>query len=303
MIWVKNFPRILKVNIRYRKTSESFAITVLTIAAVYYFNVPNPAIVLMLSVIFSTFLGGFLGGILSGFLAILYCSYILSIQGRYLSYTYKNLYMIVTLIAFSTAIFMTGTLKVWVGKRNRELKELELANKQLRLLSTLDGLTGIANRRHFEQSLTQEWKRCLRDKISLSLAIIDVDFFKKYNDTYGHQAGDECLRKVSDTIASRIRRPGDSLARYGGEEFVILLYNTEIMGAFMVCEDIRQQIENLKISNGTSNVNPYVTVSIGIASVIPSESTNTYDFVKKADIALYNAKRNGRNQVQIMVPW
>lgn len=213
--------------------------------------------------------------------------------------------MIIFFIIFFTIVFIAGTLKKQVEKRIKELElrnqELELANEQLQILSSLDGLTGISNRRHFERLLTQEWRRNLRDRTPISIALMDIDFFKKYNDTYGHQAGDECLRQVASAIATIPNRPGDFTARYGGEEFVVLLTNTQLKGALKIGENIRSVIESLKIPHSTSDVCPYVTVSIGIVSVTPFELDNPYDFVNKADIALYGAKRNGRNKVQVYI--
>jgi len=275
----------------------SLLITLFTILIVRYFNILNPAIIFLIPVVFSTLLGGFRFGTITGLLSIVYCGYFFSSGGNLLSYTNENLCkIIVILIVIPLMVIMTGTLKKRVDVRTQQL---ELANKQLRLLSTLDGLTGISNRRYFEQLLAQEWQRSFLDKTPISIALIDIDFFKSYNDTYGHQAGDECLRQVTDAIATRIQRPGDFTARYGGEEFIVLLTNTPLEGVMKVGDDIRQLVESLKIQHRTSGINPYVTISIGIVSVIPSEYDNSSDFVKKADIALYHAKRCGRNKVQI----
>lgn len=271
--------------------------TALAIGIVIYFKISNPAIFCLIAVVYSTFIGGYLYGVLSALLAIAYCSYYFSLPGNYLAYTADNLSkMIVILIANSTMIFMVGSLKRQLQHRTQEL---EAINEQLRLLSTVDGLTGISNRRYFEQRLQQEWRRNLRDQTPLSLALIDIDFFKNYNDTYGHQAGDECLRQVTNTIAHRLHRPGDFAARYGGEEFAILMSDTPPAGAITVGEEIRKRIENLQIPHITSTIHSCITVSIGIITIIPTEADSLGDFIDKADIALYQAKRCGRNRLQV----
>ena len=278
-----------------RKNLLTVLPTILTILIVNFLNIPNPAIICLIAVAFSAFIGGLYYGGISGFITILYCGYFFSIPGKIFCYTSLDLYkMIVIFIAVLSMIFMVGTLKRQVDGRT---KDLEAANEQLHLISTRDGLTGILNRRYFEELLDKEWQRSLRDRRPLSLALLDVDFFKKYNDTYGHQAGDECLRQVTKTIINRIHRPGDFTARYGGEEFVVLMSNTTAGGAVKVGEDIRQLIENLRIPHEASDINQYVTISMGVASMIPSAVNNSDELVKKADIALYYVKRSGRNRV------
>jgi len=178
-------------------------------------------------------------------------------------------------------------------------RQLEEANKLLMRIALLDGLTGVANRRHFEEVLNNEWKRALRRNMPLSLLMIDIDFFKLYNDTCGHLAGDECLKKVAKKIKANLKRAGDLAARYGGEEFAVILPDTDARGAAVVAERIRQGIVNLKIIHPASHVSKYVTVSLGGAAVIPSPNSSPQQLISVADKALYQAKQGGRNRVEI----
>ncbi|MDR2924844.1 MAG: diguanylate cyclase [Azoarcus sp.] len=178
--------------------------------------------------------------------------------------------------------------------------KLKKANEQLQRLSALDSLTGIANRRQFDASLLREWRRCSRSGKPLSLLVVDVDLFKLFNDHYGHQMGDECLKVVSHTLQERTRRQGDLVARYGGEEFTVVLPETNPEGALAVAEDMRAGIAALRIGHAWSTVAPIVTVSIGVASIIPPRDCEEGipALVKAADNALYSAKESGRNQVK-----
>ena len=164
-------------------------------------------------------------------------------------------------------------------------------------LAINDGLTGIYNRRYFDETLAREWKRTKREKAPLSLIMLDIDYFKKYNDTYGHQAGDECLRQVATTISGALRRPADMAARYGGEEFVVVLPNLKLEDSAKFGETIRAKIEALKMEHKQSDANPFITVSLGIASVVPSSISSYEELVGAADKALYSAKNKGRNRV------
>ena len=174
-----------------------------------------------------------------------------------------------------------------------------LLYQQLSQLALLDSLTGIYNRRYFEHQLKREWRRLKRVTAPLSLIICDVDCFKIYNDTYGHQQGDKCLQRVSNAIKSALRRPGDIIARYGGEEFVIILPHTHQSGAAKVAETIRKAIQKLEIPHHNSLVDSVVTASIGIASTIPDSVDNPQLLIEAADLALYQAKERGRNCVDI----
>ncbi len=176
-------------------------------------------------------------------------------------------------------------------------QQLEASNARLRDLSTLDGLTGIANRRRFDEALVEEWRRAHRTKDVISAALIDVDHFKLYNDSCGHQQGDDCLRKVAATLASGAHRAGDVCARYGGEEFVVLMPATPIDGAFEVAERIRRSVEALAIPHPKSSVGPHITISVGVCSLSPQDLNGSAELVAKADVALYRSKHEGRNRV------
>ncbi|WP_434133188.1 diguanylate cyclase [Sporomusa sphaeroides] len=179
------------------------------------------------------------------------------------------------------------------------LEELENANRELSRLSSLDGLTGIANRRHFEQIYDMEWRRAARTGSELSVLFLDLDFFKHYNDTYGHQEGDDCLKQVAAAAGRVLKRPGDLLARYGGEEFVVILPETSIAGAVEVAEAIRKAIERCNIPHSASPVAAHVTMSVGVAGGLVTQEDKPSDFIARADKALYEAKHSGRNRVKV----
>jgi len=168
----------------------------------------------------------------------------------------------------------------------------------LRSLSFLDGLTGIANRRRFDETMAREWRRCGRSHQPMSLIILDVDHFKAYNDHYGHQAGDECLRALAEVLADRVKRPSDLDARYGGEEFVCLLPETENEGAEQVAERLRAAVADRDIPHAHSPVAPHVTISLGVATMMPGPGGTPDQLAQLADQLLYQAKRSGRNRVQ-----
>ncbi|MEO0539954.1 MAG: diguanylate cyclase [Cyanobacteria bacterium P01_A01_bin.105] len=174
---------------------------------------------------------------------------------------------------------------------------------QLQSLSSIDDLTQLTNRRIFKEQLEKEWARALRSQTPLSLIICDVDYFKLYNDTYGHPQGDECLRQVSRALKQAVRRPSDVIARYGGEEFVFLLPDTEADGALNLAQTARLRIEALQLPHTASQVSDYVTISMGVTSVIPSDNLEVSTLVDTADMGLYEAKRKGRNQTVLRLPW
>lgn len=175
--------------------------------------------------------------------------------------------------------------------------ELEVANLKLQRLSQLDGLTGIANRRHFEEVMDVEWRRGCRTRTSLAVVMIDVDCFKPFNDTYGHQAGDECLRRVSAALAESLHRAGDLVGRYGGDEFVAVLPGMDAENALVFAEALRARIEALAIPTRVSDVAPVVTASLGVAACVPREGAAANDLLDTADKALYRSKEAGKNRV------
>jgi two-component system, chemotaxis family, response regulator WspR len=178
-------------------------------------------------------------------------------------------------------------------------RKLEESNAELQRLTHLDGLTGVANRRRFDEFLDSEWRRARRNGLPLSLALMDIDYFKRFNDTYGHQGGDECLRQVASALASAVRRAGDLLARYGGEEFAVILPEIPHAGACTVARALHQAVVARELPHAASAVASHVTISLGIVTVRPKdlpEETGAR-LVALADEALYQAKREGRNRV------
>lgn len=185
-------------------------------------------------------------------------------------------------------------------KALRELQaELEESNIELQKLSSLDGLTGIANRRSFDEFLSKECLRSARENTALSLILIDIDFFKPFNDNYGHLAGDGCLRQVASALDEVIHRPADLVARYGGEEFGVVLPNTDIEGAEKLAKKLSEKMRLLNIPHEFSEVAAHITLSMGITSVVACEGTSPSDIIMQADKALYSAKESGRNCYKI----
>jgi diguanylate cyclase (GGDEF)-like protein len=191
-------------------------------------------------------------------------------------------------------------LELQVIERTTELQRsedlLKQANLELEKLVNIDGLTQVGNRRCFDDRLKMEWERLSRDLQPISLILFDIDYFKLYNDLYGHQMGDDCLTAIAQTARQVLSRPADLVARYGGEEFAVILPNTDLKGAFVVSEQIRIAITNLELAHQNSDINDIVTVSLGVASMLPSLHQERSVLIKQADIALYRAKQQGRNQ-------
>ena len=185
-------------------------------------------------------------------------------------------------------------------KREKEKVE-ELAEK-LAAIATRDGLTGIANRRHFDEFLAKEWNRAIRSGTPLSLILCDIDYFKNFNDHYGHQEGDRCLCRIASLLEEHVRRSGDLAARYGGEEFGIVLPGTSLENARDIAEQMRIAIENIAIPHAASPTNNIVTVSFGVATVIPQRDQESRFLISLADKALYRAKKEGRNRVVPTLP-
>ncbi|MBP2664546.1 MAG: diguanylate cyclase with sensor [Firmicutes bacterium] len=184
-------------------------------------------------------------------------------------------------------------------KVNERTQELRVLNEKLYRLSLEDGLTGIANRRCFDEFLQREWQRARREQLPLALIMLDVDLFKHYNDTYGHVSGDECLKRVAGVIKEVAKRATDLAARYGGEEFAIVLPNTDQANAVKLGNEILVGVRELGIRNATAVSSQIVTISLGIAVIIPSDITTPESLIIAADQALYQAKNAGRNQLQV----
>lgn len=197
-------------------------------------------------------------------------------------------------------LLMQLATQVSIAIQQSELyHRLQVANNELEQLATVDGLTQVANRRYFDQRLNQEWERLNQGKQPLSLLLIDVDYFKLYNDTYGHQAGDDCLRQLATAIKQVVKHAGDLVARYGGEEFVVLLPHTTTAGAVHVAHTIRTAVQKLSMVHAKSSVSSHITLSIGIATTIPRSQELPETLITNADQALYQAKRQGRNTYEV----
>lgn len=174
--------------------------------------------------------------------------------------------------------------------------QLQQANQQLHHLANHDQLTGIANRRYFDQHLCQEWQRLARDQLPITLIICDVDYFKRYNDTYGHPRGDSCLIRVAQILDQSVKRPADLVARYGGEEFAIILSGTDLNGAIQVIQDIQKQFQQFSLPHVSSPIASHITLSFGLACDYPSPGSTPEILIERADTALYRAKQDGRNR-------
>ena len=176
-------------------------------------------------------------------------------------------------------------------------QQLQQSNFELQRLTNTDGLTGIANRRYFDDYLSAEWRRAKREQLQLSMLIIDVDNFKLYNDGYGHVAGDDALKQIARTIDSGTMRPADMSARFGGEEFAVILPSTDAQGALASAQKICADIENLHLAHAGSVISEWMTVSIGAATLVPQQNEEPIQLIKLADQCLYRAKQAGKNRV------
>ena len=220
-------------------------------------------------------------------------------------YQTKSFYML-CILGFTLGLFLTWKISVHqlesrerrltklVAERTKELKEV---NDNLHQLANSDGLTKIGNRRRFEEFFAAEWQRANRAKTEISLILFDIDHFKLFNDTYGHQAGDECLQKVAQALAATIKRPTDLVARFGGEEFVIILGGTDAGGALIIAEQAVKNIKNLNIPHSQSQTSDNLTISGGITTTFATSNFTETALIKAADQALYQAKENGRNRI------
>jgi diguanylate cyclase (GGDEF)-like protein/PAS domain S-box-containing protein len=199
--------------------------------------------------------------------------------------------------AKNAALRVNQQLQQEIKDRKRAEVALEKANQELKRLAVLDELTQIANRRRLNEYLEQQWQHLIKQQQPLSFILCDIDYFKRYNDTYGHQAGDDCLQQVALAMRCAIKQPADLIARYGGEEFAVILPYTEAEGAIQIAYTMQNHIKSLKLTHAKSQVSEYVTLSIGISSTIPKQTDSPTTLIKKADNALYEAKAQGRNCV------
>jgi diguanylate cyclase (GGDEF)-like protein len=182
----------------------------------------------------------------------------------------------------------------------RKYHELAQENSRLRRELIIDTLTGLTNRRGFDEFFDEEWRRALRSNYPISLMMIDIDFFKQYYDTYGHIKGDESLVQVGNILKGIARRPGDVIARFGGEEFVVVLPMTNAQSAVQIAEKTCRLVESLRIPHKVSEASDYLTISIGVVTVLPRQHIQQVEVIKTADEALYRAKNEGRNRVVFM---
>jgi diguanylate cyclase (GGDEF)-like protein len=214
------------------------------------------------------------------------------------------------LLARITTHLRIQALTQQLQKQNQQLQQQALELKQaketaesacreLKRLANLDSLTQVANRRRFDEHLSQEWRRLAREKAPLSLILCDIDYFKPYNDYYGHQAGDATLKQVAQAIEGAIKRPADLVARYGGEEFAIILPNTGMAGAVKVAQLIQMEIKRLQIPHAHSQVSPFITLSLGITSQVPDPDLPPESLIAHADKALYAAKKQSRDRYSL----
>lgn len=213
------------------------------------------------------------------------------------------LYVVITLFdwhynVLSEAINLRLTNHELVISLTNINKQMEAVNKRLEAISTVDSMTNLANRRYFDDALQRELLRAQRNKMPISLILLDIDFFKQYNDEYGHVAGDNCLRLISTVLQENVKRPGDMAARYGGEEFCIIMPDTDQKGAVNLAEQIKAEVEALNIPHAKSMITNHVTISIGTATTIPGLQMTTNMLINAADKALYTAKKDGRNLIR-----
>ena len=194
-------------------------------------------------------------------------------------------------------VFVLVALLVSTRRMHRILMESLDMRFEMSQMALVDSLTGVANRRHFDIFIYQEWERAQREKTPVALLMVDVDYFKNYNDIYGHQYGDQCLRSVARAINDVVHRPSDMVARYGGEEFCVILPGTPVQGANKVADQMRQVVEDLHIEHRKSTASPYITVSIGVAVMYPERKNHLNEIVSAADEAMYKAKESGRNRI------
>lgn len=255
--------------------------------------------------------------------ALVLCSFLLSVSAGYTSCNYWIGWLVIIGIGFRFMMDQTtaqhpipfvkpqrnhrlnalhqANQRLWqiLQKQAIAKQHLQASNQKLLHLATTDGLTQVKNRYFFNQEIQHEWKRSQRDGQPLSLILFDVDHFKKYNDYYGHQAGDVCLQEIAKVAQQSINRPADFVARYGGEEFAIVLPQTTEEGAIAIAQRIQDTLHDLTIPHQQSDVSNIVSISLGITSIIPTDDDSCETFIAQADQALYHAKHYGRDRYVI----
>ena len=248
---------------------------------------------------------GFVGALVTALIYILvsvYAQHLLNDLDRTAVYylllgLWAVMFCVVSAYSFEKSNRNEFLQKILIQRKNNQLKR---ANERLKNLVDIDALTGISNRRHFDHVLDEEWRRAKRRQYPLALLMVDIDYFKAYNDSLGHVKGDECLRQVAQNLLAQARRPGDLVARYGGEEFSVILPALDREEAFAVAENFCHKIAEMGVPHPNSDIADCVTVSIGVAVQIPNAHNERGDLLKQADDALYLAKKRGRNRVEII---
>lgn len=221
---------------------------------------------------------------------VLVSHYLISLIGGFFAY-HLSIYI-------ANANAATRELNHSLLRLQESEQKLNKANEFLNTLSYMDGLTGIGNRRHFDESLNREWSKLISTHSPLTLLMFDIDYFKKYNDTYGHLAGDQCLQTISSAIKDLIaNNPYSIFCRYGGEEFAIIFTKTKLDKAIVIAELMQKKVQSLNIPHSNSDISDIVTISIGIASLIPNSDTQPKDLIHLADTSLYTSKTKGRNSI------
>jgi diguanylate cyclase (GGDEF)-like protein len=224
------------------------------------------------------------------------------LEGGELEYTISVLIVIYlfTILNYSFKHHNAITSSISLKFKNLALlEEVRKGNDILRRTSAIDGLTGLANRQSFDEYMDREWRRAMRERHPISLIMLDIDHFKLFNDNYGHQGGDDCLKKIAMVIAGSVKRPADLAARYGGEEFMVVLPDTDIRGATDIAEKLRIEVEVLGVPHAFSATASVVTISIGVASLVPEPKTEFFHLIKRVDTMLYAAKYEGRNRIKV----
>lgn len=263
--------------------------TLLLTYLLHRIQVPNPNVILITAIVFFTFWGGFYVGIPSGVITLAYSAYFFLMEHKNPSNINK---FIVICIFIPIIILMVGILKRRSEIRNKELCTL---NDQLQKLTNLDGLTHIPNRRSLDQFFQKAYHNAASLHAKIAYVMIDIDLFKQYNDRYGHLAGDECLIRVASCLYNEGQRRGFYVARYGGEEFALVLTAENARATEEICEKAKEAIQSLQILHDASKISAYVTVSIGAATTIATDTNSSEQLMEYADKALYQAKTHGRN--------
>lgn len=276
----------------------SAAITVALCVLNFCVHVPNPDAILLVAIVFFSLVYGYAGGVTSGIVTVGYTFFYYSDHsGGSISVTEGNFEKIVVMIvAIIFMVIMVGMLKKKFDRKNQELMD---SNNKLQALVTIDPLTGLSNRRALDDIYEMYLAHAIRNRQPISCIIIDIDDFKQINDTFGHLKGDECLQYAADVLDRSVKRASDFVGRYGGDEFVILLPDTDEDGVKFVSDRLRSEMAKMRVVDATSTQIMDLTVSAGLATMIPDANAEKSILLKYADRALYEAKRQGKNRMVV----